>query len=162
LAGGFDPGLPPEDFPELDGIVGLDFETRDPKMNSIGPGWAWANLEDGTKLDTQFGYPVGVAIAWKGGMEIEVLAEKEPHKIFRYTIDPLVGFRSYLGRDLGYALKLPESVHGELTKFCQNLIRAYLESDASLVEINPLVLTADNHLVALDAKNKVDLINGIR
>ncbi len=92
----------------------------------------------------------------EGGMEIEVLAEKEPHKIFQYTIDPLVGFRGYLGRDLGYALKLPESVHGELTKFCQNLIRAYLESDASLVEINPLVLTSDNHLVALDAKMTID------
>lgn len=58
---------PPEDFPELDGIVGLDFETRDPKMNSIGPGWAWADLHDGTHLDTQFGYPVGVALAWGGG-----------------------------------------------------------------------------------------------
>lgn len=59
--------FPPEDFPELSGIVGLDFETRDPKMNSIGPGWSWANLEKGTRLDTTFGYPVGVALAWAGG-----------------------------------------------------------------------------------------------
>jgi succinyl-CoA synthetase beta subunit len=94
--------------------------------------------------------------AGEGGMEIEELAHKSPEKITRKPIDPLLGFRSYDGRLLGYALGLPDSVHGELTKLCQNLIRAYSELDASLVEINPLVLTADKHLVCLDAKMTFD------
>ncbi len=94
--------------------------------------------------------------AAEGGMDIEELAHKSPEKIIKTQIDPLLGFRSYDGRNLGYALGLPDSVHGELTKLCQNIIRAYLELDASLVEINPLVLTEDKHLVCLDAKITID------
>jgi succinyl-CoA synthetase beta subunit len=94
--------------------------------------------------------------AGEGGMEIEELAHKSPEKIIRKQIDPLLGFRSYDGRLLGYALGIPDSTHAELTKVCQNLIRAYLELDASLVEINPLVLTKENKLICLDAKMTID------
>ncbi|MDB5036796.1 MAG: succinyl-CoA synthetase, beta subunit [Bacteriovoracaceae bacterium] len=97
-----------------------------------------------------------IIAAGEGGMEIEELAHKSPEKIVRKQIDPLLGFRSFDGRLLGYALGLKETVHAELTTICQNLIRAYLALDASLVEINPLVLTADNHLVCLDAKMTID------
>lgn len=94
--------------------------------------------------------------AGEGGMDIEELAAHSPEKITKIVIDPLIGFRSYHGRELGYALGLPETTHGELTELCQNLIRAYLNLDASLVEINPLVLTADQKFVALDAKMTFD------
>lgn len=94
--------------------------------------------------------------AAEGGMEIEELAAREPEKIFKYKIDPLIGFRGYMGRELAYELKLPESTHGEVTSFCKNLIKAYLELDAALIEINPLVLTTDNKIVALDAKMVLD------
>ncbi len=97
-----------------------------------------------------------VVASAEGGMDIEEVSEKHPEKIITLTIDPLLGFRSYIGRELGYKLGLPESVHPELITLGKNLVRAYLETDASLVEINPLVLTKDNHLIALDAKMTFD------
>lgn len=92
----------------------------------------------------------------EGGMEIEVLAEKEPEKIFKVWVDPLLGFRDYQGRLLGYQLGLDTSVHGELIRLAKSMVEAYLKLDASLIEINPLVLTKDNHLIALDAKMTFD------
>lgn len=106
-------------------------------------------------LDRETSQLVLIAAA-EGGMDIEELAHKSPEKIVRKQIDPLLGFRSHDGRLLGYALGIPDSVHPELTKVCQNLIRAYLALDASLVEINPLVLTTDKKLVCLDAKMTLD------
>jgi len=99
---------------------------------------------------------LGLIASAEGGMDIEELAQKSPEKIIRIGIDPLLGFRSFLGRLLGYRLQVPEKSHSELTKLCQSLIRAYMESDASLVEINPLILDKDNHLLALDAKMTFD------
>lgn len=106
-------------------------------------------------LDRETSRLVLIAAA-EGGMDIEELAHKSPEKIIRLSIDPMLGFRAYDGRKLGYALQVPETAHNELTKLCQNLIRAYLELDASLVEINPLVLTPDSHFVCLDAKVTLD------
>jgi succinyl-CoA synthetase beta subunit len=94
--------------------------------------------------------------AAEGGMDIEELASKSPEKIIRLTLDPVLGFKPYHGRELGYKLGLADALHGELTKFCQGLVRAYLELDASLVEINPFVLTTDNKIIALDAKMTFD------
>lgn len=94
--------------------------------------------------------------AAEGGMDIEELAQKSPEKILKVVIDPLLGFRPFQGRELGYHLGLETSVHGELISLCQSLVQAYIKLDASLVEINPLVLTADNHLIALDAKMTFD------
>lgn len=94
--------------------------------------------------------------AAEGGMDIEELAHRSPEKILKLTLDPVLGFKPYHGRELGYKLGLADTLHGELTKFCQGLVRAYLELDASLVEINPFVLTTDQQLIALDAKMTFD------
>ncbi|MBN8555972.1 MAG: ADP-forming succinate--CoA ligase subunit beta [Deltaproteobacteria bacterium] len=94
--------------------------------------------------------------AAEGGMDIEELAAKSPEKILKFQIDPTLGFRAFQGRLLGYGLGIPDSTHTELIKLCQSLVRAYMELDASLVEINPLVLNSENRLIALDAKMTFD------
>jgi succinyl-CoA synthetase beta subunit len=94
--------------------------------------------------------------AAEGGMDIEELAAHSPEKILTLQIDPTTGFMPYQGRKLGYALGLDTKLHGALIQLCQSLIKAYLDLDASLVEINPLVLTKDKTFVALDAKMTFD------
>ncbi len=94
--------------------------------------------------------------AAEGGMDIEELASSHPEKIITLKIDPLTGFMPYQGRELGFKLNLDVSLHGELNKLCTALTTAYLKLDASLVEINPLILTEDKQLVALDAKMTFD------
>ncbi len=122
-------------------------------------------LEAGTAIDRELYLAVlldrdssqlVVIASSEGGMDIEEVAAKSPEKIHRIAIDPLLGFRPYLGRELASQLALPDSLASKLTSLVQNLIRAYLELDASLIEINPLVVTKDNQLVALDAKMTLD------
>lgn len=92
----------------------------------------------------------------EGGMEIEELAKTNPEKIHQIEIDPLIGFRSYQARELGKKLGLESSTHVSLYNFCKSLIEAYYQTDASLIEINPLVLTKENQFLALDAKMTID------
>lgn len=94
--------------------------------------------------------------AAEGGMEIEELAEREPEKIIQVRVDPVIGFRPYQARYLGTKLGLPSKTHAELGSLCQSLVIAYYSSDASLIEINPLVMTKDQKLIALDAKMTID------
>ena len=92
----------------------------------------------------------------EGGMEIEEVATKHPEKILRETIDPAVGFLDFQGRKVAYALGLPQGAVGKFVAFCRALYKAYVETDASLVEVNPLVLLKDDSVVALDAKLNFD------
>ncbi|TVQ80066.1 MAG: ADP-forming succinate--CoA ligase subunit beta [Bradymonadales bacterium] len=92
----------------------------------------------------------------EGGMEIEELAETHPEKIFQFPIDPLIGFRSFQARELASQLGLEPKTHGAFYRFCLGLIEAYIKLDASLIEINPLVLTKSSEFVALDAKMTFD------
>ena len=78
----------------------------------------------------------------EGGMEIEEVAHRSPEKIFKTSIDPVIGVSSYQGRELGYALGLPKEVMGKFVDFARKPPVAYDRSDASLFEINPLVITA--------------------
>lgn len=94
--------------------------------------------------------------AGEGGMEIEELAKTNPEKIAQVLIDPLVGFRSFQARELGTKLGLAPEIHSKLFSLCQGMIEAYWKSDASLIEINPLVLTEEAQLLALDAKMTLD------
>src|SRR5256712_3025604 len=105
----------------------------------------------GIVLDRASGRPVFMASA-AGGMEIEEVAAKTPEKIFKETIDPAVGFRPFQARKLAFALVLPRGLISEAVKVMQSLYAAYESMDASLVEINPFLLTKDNRLIALDAK----------
>lgn len=92
----------------------------------------------------------------EGGMEIEEVAAKTPEKIFKVAIDPAVGFQAYQGRELAYALGLDKATANKFVKFAGALSKAYSETDCSLLEINPLVITAENDVIALDAKVNFD------
>jgi len=109
----------------------------------------------GIVLDRASGRPVFMASA-AGGMDIEEVAAKTPEKIFKETIDPAVGFRPFQARKLAFALGLPAELISQAAKFMQSLYAAYESMDASLVEINPFLLTKDNRLIALDAKINFD------
>ena len=99
---------------------------------------------------------VTVMASSEGGVEIEEVAERAPEKILRATIDPAVGFGDFQGRQLAYGLGLPKASVNKAVSFMRGLYRAFSESDASMAEINPLVLTKSGDLVALDAKMGFD------
>jgi len=92
----------------------------------------------------------------EGGMEIEALAEKSPEKIHIVTIDPLVGLRPYQARKTALALGMTGKLCEECVTLMMNLYRCCLEKDCSLVEINPLVVTGSDWLMAMDAKINFD------
>jgi len=109
----------------------------------------------GIVLDRASGRPVFMASA-AGGMDIEEVAARTPEKIFKETVDPAVGFRPFQARKLAFALGLPSELISPATKFMQSLYTAYEAMDASLLEINPFLLTKDKRLIALDAKVNFD------
>ncbi|MEA2205084.1 MAG: succinyl-CoA synthetase beta subunit [Blastocatellia bacterium] len=109
----------------------------------------------GLVLDRASGRLVFMASA-AGGMDIEEVAAKTPEQIFKETIDPAVGFRAFQARKLAFALGLPAELVGQAAKFMQALYQATEQMDASLVEINPFLLTKDKRLIALDAKINFD------
>jgi len=91
-----------------------------------------------------------------GGMEIEEVAAADPEKILRVSVNPLLGLQGHHGRRLAYGLGLPPAAVKEFLALVQNLYRLFVETDAALLEINPLVLTAGDRLLALDAKVAFD------
>jgi succinyl-CoA synthetase beta subunit len=91
-----------------------------------------------------------------GGMEIEDLAEEDPESLIRMVIDPAVGLAEYQARELAFKLGLQGAQVGQMVTVLRACYRAYRDLDAMMVEINPLVLTGDNGLVALDAKMSFD------
>jgi succinyl-CoA synthetase beta subunit len=92
----------------------------------------------------------------EGGVEIEEVAAKHPEKIVKVAIDPATGFQPFHGRRLAYGLGLKGKEVGKAVAFVKGLHQCFVERDASLVEINPLVVTAEGELVALDAKMNFD------
>jgi len=92
----------------------------------------------------------------EGGVEIEEVASKHPEKILRESVDPAVGFLDFQGRKLAFGLGLTGPTVNKFVSFCKALYRVYMETDASLVEINPLVILKDGGVVALDAKLNFD------
>jgi len=109
----------------------------------------------GLLVDRASGLPVFMASA-AGGMEIEEVAKDNPEAILRETIQPVVGLQPYQARKIAFGLGLPGDVATHATPFFQALYRAFIDTDASLLEINPCVLTGDGKLVALDAKMTFD------
>jgi succinyl-CoA synthetase beta subunit len=92
----------------------------------------------------------------EGGVEIEEVAAKSPDKIFHETIDPTIGLAPYQGRRLAFKLGLPKELVNKAVAFFTAVARAFQECDASMVEINPLVVTKGGELIALDAKVSLD------
>jgi len=109
----------------------------------------------GVVLDRTEGFPVMMASKF-GGMEIEEVAAENPDAILKAHFDPDVGLHPYLSRKLAFGLGLEGDAFKSGTKFMHALAKAYGETDASLLEINPLVTTTDGRVVALDAKMNVD------
>ena len=102
-------------------------------------------------IDGDLGAPVVMASS-EGGMDIEEVAATTPEKIFRVIADPLIGLSPYHARDLAIALEVPSESIRATTKLIIDLYKVFIENDCSLVEVNPLVVTTDNAIVALDAK----------
>jgi len=88
----------------------------------------------------------------EGGMDIEHVAEKTPHLIFKEEIDPLAGVLPFQTRKIAFKLNLSGQASGEMQQFVTALYNAYLGSDASLIEINPVLKTSDNRIIAADCK----------
>jgi succinyl-CoA synthetase beta subunit len=109
----------------------------------------------GLLVDRASGLPVFMASA-AGGMDIEEVAKENPEAILREAIQPVVGLQPYQARKIAFGLGLPGDVATHATPFFQALYRAFIDTDASLLEINPCVLTGDGKLVALDAKMTFD------
>src|SRR6476661_3222250 len=92
----------------------------------------------------------------EGGVEIEEVAKKSPEKVIKEPLHPTLGLLPYQARAIAYKLGIKDKMAGEATKLISNLAKAALKTDASLAEINPLVITKDGKLVALDAKFNFD------
>jgi succinyl-CoA synthetase beta subunit len=109
----------------------------------------------GITLDRASGRDVFMASS-AGGMDIETVAAETPEKILKETIDPAVGLRPFQARKLAFGLGLPSDLVNQAAKFMLALYEAYQKMDATIVEINPFLLTKDNRLIALDAKVNFD------
>src|SRR6476660_4646801 len=109
----------------------------------------------GITLDRVTGRNVFMA-SQAGGMDIEKVAEETPELILKEAIDPAVGLRGFQARKLAFGLGIPTDLINQAAKFMLALYEAYEKMDASLIEINPFLLTKDNRLIALDAKVNFD------
>jgi succinyl-CoA synthetase beta subunit len=109
----------------------------------------------GLVIDRATARPVFMASA-AGGMEIEEVAAKDPQAILKEAIDPAIGFQPYHARKLAFGLGLNPGQINEAVRFMTGVYRAFVETDASLVEINPFIITTDGRLFALDAKMNFD------
>lgn len=92
----------------------------------------------------------------EGGMDIEDVAEKTPHLIFKESVDPKVGLQGFQARKIAFNLGLSGKAFKEMTKFVSALYKAYVGCDASLFEINPVLKTSDDKVIAVDAKVTLD------
>ncbi len=99
---------------------------------------------------------VSIIASTEGGMEIEEVAAKTPDRIVTETINPLIGLSPYLSRKIAFKLGLKDKQVNLFATLLSALYRAFIETDASLIEINPLVVTQDNRIVCLDAKMSFD------
>jgi succinyl-CoA synthetase beta subunit len=122
-------------------------------------------IEDGCDIDSEYYFSmvidrvssrVSVIASTEGGMDIEKVAEENPEKILSFNIDPTTGFQPFHSRLIANSLNLSGTSFKQAGIFFSQLYKLFTESDASLLEINPLVLTSENSLIALDAKMSFD------
>lgn len=109
----------------------------------------------GVLLDRASGRNI-IMYSTEGGMDIEAVAEKTPHLIFKETIDPVVGIQGFQARKIAFNLQLSGTAFKQMVKFVMALYTAYEKSDASMFEINPLFKTSDNLVMAADCKVNID------
>ena len=106
-------------------------------------------------VDRQTGR-VAMMASSEGGVEIEIVAEKNPDSIKKVDIDPVVGLAAFQARQLAFEIGMSPEVAGKAVKFFTGLYNAFVQSDCSMAEINPLVVTKDGDVIALDAKMGFD------
>jgi len=92
----------------------------------------------------------------EGGMDIEEVAESNPEKIFKEVVDPVVGLTGFQARRMAFNMNIPANLVGKAVKLMLGLYQAFIDKDASIVEINPLVITGQGDVLALDAKFNFD------
>jgi len=109
----------------------------------------------GITLDRRLGMNVIMASA-QGGMDIEEVAERDPNAIHREPVDGILGVQPFQARQVAYALGLEGDAFKKCVDFVQKLMKAYIETDASLAEINPLLVTKEGDVLALDCKLNFD------
>ena len=144
-------------------IIGMQLITHQTSANGVPvdkvlveeEGAIAGELYLGIVIDSAKGMPVIMA-SEAGGMDIEEVAAKTPEKILKEHVDPMIGFQPFLGRRLAFGLNLKAELIRPMGQLIGNLFRVFKEQDASLVEINPLVITSDGKLLALDAKLNLD------
>ena len=122
-------------------------------------------IEDGCDIDSEYYFSmvidrvssrISLIASTKGGMDIEKVAEENPEKILSFNIDPTIGFQPFHSRLIANSLNLTGTSFKQAGDFFSQLYKLFTENDASLLEINPLVLTSENNLIALDAKMSFD------
>lgn len=122
-------------------------------------------IEEGSRIKKE--YYIGLVVdratnrvvmmaSEEGGTEIEEVAEKTPEKIFKEVIDPAVGMMPFQARKLAFAINIPSHLVNKAVKFMMGLYQVFVDKDASVAEINPLVVTEDDQVIALDAKINFD------
>lgn len=109
----------------------------------------------GMTVDREHGELLMIA-STEGGVDIEEVARETPERIVKVGIHPMVGMRDFQARNLAAEIEIPRSLWRQFISICQNLYKAYRDLDATLVEINPLVITTDERLIALDGKIILD------
>lgn len=109
----------------------------------------------GATLDRKLGR-ASVMASTEGGVEIEEVAHKTPEKIFHQAIDPAYGMSGYQARKMAFAMGLKGSVATKVAQFIERLAEAFIDTDAAMAEINPLVITKEGNVLALDAKMGFD------
>jgi succinyl-CoA synthetase beta subunit len=122
-------------------------------------------IEEGCNIDKEFYAGIVLdrstsrncfMVSTEGGMEIEKVAEENPEKIIKEFIDPTIGFQPFQARKLAFALGLADTQFKNAINFFTALYKAYEQTDASLFEINPLVITKEGDVIALDSKVNFD------
>jgi succinyl-CoA synthetase beta subunit len=122
-------------------------------------------IEDGCDIQSEYYFSmvidrvtskISVIASTEGGMDIEKVADETPEKILSFTIDPTIGFQPFHSRLIANALSLKGSSLKQSGSFFKQLYKLFTELDSSLLEINPLVVTSENNLIALDAKMSFD------
>ncbi|HZW67371.1 MAG TPA: ADP-forming succinate--CoA ligase subunit beta, partial [Pseudogracilibacillus sp.] len=122
-------------------------------------------IEEGSNIDKE--YYIGLVLdrqtskvvlmgSEEGGMEIEEVAAESPEKIFKEIVDPLVGLTGFQARRLAFNLNFPNEVINKVAGLLINLYKAFIDNDCMIAEINPLVTTKENEVMALDAKINFD------